>query len=197
MSNDTTKFGMAGKSPISFGRFTYGGENITVFQFGEGSSLKIGAFCSIASSIKIFLGGNHRIDWITTFPFGHIFQNELGGLGISGHPSTNGDVVVGNDVWIGQGATIMSGITIGSGAVIATNSTVTRDVGPYEIVGGNPAKVIKKRFDEDVIDLLLKLNWWDLPVEKIREVNKTLCSKPSLDLLHELIRKTKNKVQQT
>jgi len=115
-----------GKSPVSVGRFTYGHENIAVMQWGEGCPLDIGAFCSIADNVQIFLGGNHRTDWITTFPFGHIFQKDLGGENIQGHPATNGGVSIGNDVWIGRGATIMSGISIGNGAVIAANSTVVK-----------------------------------------------------------------------
>jgi hypothetical protein len=79
-----------GKSPVSVGRFTYGHENIAVMQWGEGCPLDIGAFCSIADNVQIFLGGNHRTDWITTFPFGHIFQKDLGGENIQGHPATNG-----------------------------------------------------------------------------------------------------------
>ena len=94
---------MIGRSPITFGRFTYGYENISVFQSGEGAALKVGAFCSIAPMVTIFLGGNHRTDWISTFPFGHIFQDELGEEIIPGHPSTNGDVIIGDDVWIGTG----------------------------------------------------------------------------------------------
>lgn len=113
MSNDFIKTAIIGKSPISIGRFTYGFKNITVRQWGEGASLKIGAFCSLADNIQIFLGGNHRTDWITTFPFGHIYLNELNVNPNLGHPSTKGDVVIGNDVWIGSGVTIMSGITIG------------------------------------------------------------------------------------
>jgi len=186
-TNDVRKIGTIGNSPISVGRFTYGFENISIRQWGEGASLNIGSFCSLALSINIFLGGNHRIDCITTFPFGHIYQDELGGIGILGHPSTRGDVNIGDDVWIGHGVTIMSGITIGSGAVLATNAHVVKDVGPYEIVGGNPAKLLKKRFDDDIIALLMKLRWWDLPVEIIREINKDLCSPPSIDFLKKLL----------
>jgi acetyltransferase-like isoleucine patch superfamily enzyme len=178
-----------GKSPITLGRFSYGFENITIKQWNEGAALKIGAFCSIAMQVKIFLGGNHRIDWITTYPFGHINQDELGGTDIVGHPTTNGDVVIGNDVWIGHGATIMSGVTIGDGAVIATEACVVKDVAPYEIVGGNPAKPIRKRFDDEIIALLLQLSWWNLPVETIKDISKTLSAPPSVAILKDLIAK--------
>lgn len=179
--------GFVGASPVSVGRFTYGFEHVSVRQWGEGASLNIGAFCSISSSITIFLGGNHRTDWITTYPFGHIFQDELCGQGIEGHPATNGDVHIGSDVWIGHGVTIMSGVLIASGAVIAANSTVVKNVQPYEIVGGNPAKSIKKRFSDDIIDLLMQLQWWELPTETIRKINKDLSRHPSTELIQKLI----------
>jgi acetyltransferase-like isoleucine patch superfamily enzyme len=178
-----------GQSDISWGRFSYGVDHLIIKQWGEGAALKVGSFCSIASSVTVFLGGNHRLDWITTFPFGHVFQAELGGVDTLGHPATNGDVVIGDDVWIGHGATIMSGLTIGSGAVIAANANVVKNVMPYEVVGGNPAQVIKKRFDAEVIDLLMTLKWWDLPVGDIKQIRSTLSAKPNTDSLHELITK--------
>jgi len=187
MTANVTKVGLIGNSSFSVGRFTYGFNNISVIQYGEGASLKIGAFCSISASVKIFLGGNHRTDWITTFPFGHIYQNELGGADIKGHPATKGDVIIGDDVWIGQGVTIMSGITIGSGAVIAANATVVKNVLPYHIVGGNPAKILKKRFENEIVELLLKLKWWDLPIEIIGQINKILSSPPEKKLLTDLL----------
>jgi len=186
MSNDNHKKTTVGKSPIIIGRFTYGFENIKIRQWNEGAALKIGSFCSIAKDITIFLGGNHRTDWISTYPFGKIFQDELGGEGIIGHPSTKGDVIIGNDVWIGSGTTIMSGINIGDGAVIAANSCVVTDVKPYSIFGGNPARFLKYRFDNKTIEFLLRLKWWDLPLTTIRNISNILCSKPSPELLVEL-----------
>lgn len=187
MSNDVIKTGIAGKSPISVGRFTYGFESLSIRQWNEGAALRIGAFCSLATNITIFLGGNHRTDWITTFPFGHIFQDELGGENISGHPSTRGDVIIGNDVWIGSGVTIMSGVKIGDGAVLSANACVVKDVMPYHIVGGNPALLIRQRFDNEIIELLLRLKWWDLPLPTIRSITQKLCSKPDKAWLLELI----------
>jgi acetyltransferase-like isoleucine patch superfamily enzyme len=175
-------------STVTVGRFTYGHEGISIKQWGEGASLDIGSFCSIAENIQIFLGGNHRTDWITTFPFGHIFKSDLGGKSIIGHPTTNGPVLIGNDVWIGQGATILSGITIGDGAVIAANSTVVKDVLPYSIVGGNPAGLIKFRFSDEIIGLLLKLKWWELPIEEIRNLSTDLCAIPNTQTLDEFIK---------
>ena len=181
--------GYIGKSPITVGRYTYGFKNIVIRQWNEGAALKIGAFCSLSTNINIFLGGNHRTDWITTFPFGHIYKDELGGEDIIGHPTTKGDVIIGNDVWIGSGVTIMSGLKIGDGAVISANACVTKDVLPYHIVGGNPAKLIKQRFDDEIIDLLLMLKWWEFSAENIKSINKILSSKPDKDLLLNLLLK--------
>ena len=189
MTNNVNKSGILGNSHISIGRFTYGFNNVFVRQWNEGASLTIGSFCSISSNITIYLGGNHRIDWITTFPFGHIFQDELGGQNIIGHPATKGNVVIGNDVWIGAGVTIMSGITIGDGAVLSTNANVTKDVKPYEIVGGNPAKFIKNRFDDEITYLLLKLKWWNLPIEEIIKIESVLCSKPDTFIITYMLNK--------
>jgi len=108
---------MVGKSPVSLCAFSYGEDHLTIRQWGEGAALRIGRFCSIADDVTVFLGGNHRTDWITTFPFGHVFAKELGGEGIVGNPATKGDVAIGHDVWIGSGARIMSGVQIGNGAV--------------------------------------------------------------------------------
>lgn len=176
-----------GQSLVSIGEYTYGFENIAVRQWGEGAGLNIGKFCSIARSVTIFLGGNHRTDWITTFPFGHIYHEELGNQKIKGHPSTSGDVNVGNDVWIGHGVTIMSGVTIGDGAVIAANSNVVKNVGDYEVVGGNPAKKIKTRFDEKIIGKLLELKWWDLDHTQIKVIIPLLCSSANETTITELI----------
>jgi acetyltransferase-like isoleucine patch superfamily enzyme len=148
-------------------RYSYGLEYIQIKDWGEGATLSVGSFTSIADRVVVFLGGNHRTDWVTTFPFGVVSTD------VFPHPrcQTNvskGNVIIGNDVWIGSNVTIMSGVTIGDGAVVAANSTVTKNVEPYTIVGGNPAKVIKKRFSENQITRLLKISWWNLPDEKIK-----------------------------
>lgn len=189
MAHKNQRHGLVGNSNISFDRFSYGFDNLTIREWGEGASLKIGSFCSLATEINIFLGGNHRVDWATTFPFGHIFVDDLGGSEIKGHPATQGDVIIGDDVWIGHGVTVMSGVTIGSGAVLAANATVVKDVEPYTIVGGNPAKALKKRFSDEVIELLLALKWWDLPLEEIKTLAPLLSTPPTKELLTELLRK--------
>ena len=157
------------------GKHTYGLDDIKI-GWGNGQNvLNIGAFCSIASC-TIFLGGNHRSDWFTTYPFGHIHQNIFNSFNGEGHPSSNGNVNIGNDVWIGSNVTIMSGITIGDGSIIAANSHVVKNVDPYSIVGGNPAKLIKYRFSEEEIINLLKIKWWDWDDDKINANCNIMCS---------------------
>ncbi len=126
--------------------------------------LVIGSFCSIGSGAAFIMAGNqgHRNDWISTFPFYWMCEVEAFNGAANGFEPA-GDTVIGNDVWIGSEAIIMPGVTIGDGAVIGTRALVTRDVAPYAIVGGNPARVIRKRFDEPRIDLLLQMRWWDWP----------------------------------
>lgn len=147
------------------GRGSYGKPK--VFSWGEGSTLTIGAFCSIAAGVKIYLGGEHRTDWVTTYPFTYFWKEKVGY--ITGHPKSKGDVIIGNDVWIGTEAMIMSGVTIGDGAVIGARSLVTRNVPPYAIVAGNPAQFIRNRFDEGTITKLQKLQWWTWDERKIEK----------------------------
>ena len=156
------------------GNYTYGHPKV-IFE-NENANLYIGKFCSIAAGVKIFLGGNHRADWITTYPFSHIPNIFPEASNILGHPSTKGDVIIENDVWIGDSAMIMSGVTIGNGAVIGANAVVAKNVGSYEIWAGNPAKFIKKRFSEDEIAMLQQIKWWDRDIEIIRNNVDLLCS---------------------
>jgi virginiamycin A acetyltransferase len=132
-----------------------------------GDKLIIGKFCMIASDVKFIMNGaNHLSESISAYPFaifGNGWENAMEG---KSYPN-KGDLIIGNDVWIGYNATIMSGVTIGDGAIIATNATVTKDVTPYTIVGGNPAKEIRKRFDEDTIKKLLDMQWWNWDIARI------------------------------
>lgn len=134
--------------------------------------LIIGKFCQIATGARFLMNtANHYMDGISTYPFKALgFTSEKA----SNIPSTEiwpnkGNTVIGNDVWIGNSATFMPAVKIGDGAIIATNSVVTKNVEPYSIVGGNPAKLIRKRFDEEKINFLLELAWWDWSIEKIKE----------------------------
>ncbi|MEM9918928.1 MAG: CatB-related O-acetyltransferase [Bacteroidota bacterium] len=132
-----------------------------------GDKLIIGKFCQIASDVTFIMNGaNHLIESFSTYPF-EIFGNGWENAMKNKKYPFKGNTVIGNDVWIGYKATIMPGITIGDGAIISTHSTVVKDVPPYTIVGGNPAKEIRKRFSEETIDKLLQLEWWNWAPEKI------------------------------
>ena len=161
------------------GKYTYGAP--IVKDWHQGTTLKIGNFCSIAENVTILLGGNHPIDWVSSFPFGAIFE-EFRDAG-SKYPEkiSKGDVTIGNDVWIGLNVTILSGITIGDGAVIAANAVVTKNVEPYAIVGGNPAKLIRKRFSDDAISKLLAIKWWDWEIDRIKDSLELMLSE-NIDL---------------
>lgn len=132
-----------------------------------GDQLIIGKFCMIASGVTFIMNGaNHLSRSISSYPFavfGNGWEQAMEG---KAYP-IKGDTIVGNDVWIGYGATIMPGVKIGDGAIIASNSTVTKDVHPYTVVGGNPAKEISKRFSDEKIKKLQSIQWWDWPIEKI------------------------------
>jgi acetyltransferase-like isoleucine patch superfamily enzyme len=146
----------------NIGEYTYG--EPLIYDGRNASKLSIGKFCSIAFDVHIMLSGNHRTDWVTTYPFSDFraFRAFLG------HPSSKGDVVIGNDVWIGRSAKILSGVTIGDGAVIGTEAVVAKSVPPYSIFVGNPARLVKKRFSDSQIENLLEIKWWDWEFEKIK-----------------------------
>lgn len=160
---------------FSVGDHSYGRPKV---RFPEtGARLVIGRFCSIADKVEIFLGGNHRTDWATTFPFAAFPESwpGAGALG-DGYHSTRGDVTIGSDVWLASGATIMSGVTIGHGAVVGARAVVSRDVPPYAIVAGNPARLARRRFDEATVAALLETAWWDLPDAEIAPLTPLLSS---------------------
>ena len=158
---------------IIAGDFTYySGEDfesrVTHHYEFYGDRLIIGKFCQIAPGVEFVMNGaNHRMDAASTFPF-YIFEGWRQGVPpLAGMPC-KGDTVIGNDVWIGQNATILPGVHIGDGAIIGLNSVVGSDVEPYAVVAGDPAKPIRKRFDDELIALLLAFRWWDKPVEEIQ-----------------------------
>ena len=144
------------------------------------TQLEIGRFCSIADGVRILLGGEHRTDWVTTYPFPSIFPERFSA---EGHPASKGNIVIGNDVWLCAGSTILSGVTIGDGAVVGAGCVVTRDVEPYAIVAGNPARVVRFRFDPSIICRLEKLAWWNWPMSRIEELAPLLLSDRIEDFL--------------
>ena len=132
-----------------------------------GDKLIIGKFCQIAAGVEFVMNGaNHQMNAVSTFPFYTLEGWEMKPPAASDMPF-KGDTVIGNDVWIGQNATILPGVHIGDGAIVGANSVVASDVEPYSIVVGNPAKLIRYRFDGELTSLLLKFKWWDKPVEEI------------------------------
>ncbi len=157
------------------GAGSYRGARFETLYEKDGGTCSIGRWSSIGEDVKVLCGGNHRTDWVTTSP---ILEHTLGE-----GPTTysNGPVEIGSDCWIGMGAVILSGVTIGDGAVVGTCSLVTKDVAPYEIVGGNPAKHIRWRFDWGQIEKLLEIKWWDWPETTIRALRHDLCQ-PDIDL---------------
>ncbi len=144
-----------------------------VHDWNEGSTLSIGAFTSIADGVHIFLGGHHRTDWVSSFPFPAFVEEARH---IRDYGGSRGDVVIGNDVWLASGCTILSGVTVGDGAVVAACSVVTRNVEPYALVAGNPARQIGWRFDELTRRRLLDSRWWTWPEAELRAKVELICS---------------------
>ena len=163
----------------SIGDWTYG--PLTVKDWNQSSTLVVGKYCSIAEGVKVLLGGEHHLDWVSTFPFVEVLQPPP-----KGPPSgkTKGDVRIGHDVWIGMEAMILSGVTIGSGAVIAARSVVTKSVQPYSIVAGNPARHIRFRLPEQVIPQMLSIAWWNWPHDQVLKAVPLLLSDRIEDFLH-------------
>lgn len=145
---------------FDIGEYTYGKPGISAVK----GSFSIGKFCSIAGGVVIYAGAEHHTDWVTTYNF-EKFQDLLQDKDMT---TSKGNVIIGNDVWIADGAIILSGVTIGDGAVIGARAVVSKNVEPYSIVAGNPAKHIKYRFDEETRNKLLEIKWWDWDIEKIK-----------------------------
>lgn len=179
---------------IIVGDYTYYDDPEDVYNFEKnvlylfdfiGDKLIIGKFCQIATAVVFIMNGaSHPINGFSTYPF-----QVFGKAWAEKSPMqvvSKGDTIIGNDVWIGKGATIMPGIKIGDGAIIGTKSLVTKDVSPYTIVGGNPAKEIRKRFDEETIQSLLALKWWDWDMQKITD-NLEAITSGKIDVLKKII----------
>lgn len=174
---------------IIIGDYTYYDDPDDINNFAEnvlyhfdfiGDKLIIGKFCQIAAGARFIMnGGNHAMGGFSTYPF-KAFGEEWSDVPLN--PAYKGDTAIGNDVWIGNSVTIMPGVKIGDGAILASNSVITKDVEPYSIVGGNPGTVLRKRFDDETIQQLLNLKWWDWPIEKITQ-NAQAIAKGEFNLL--------------
>lgn len=187
------------KNPnIIVGEFTYFGdqdfERRVTHHYGfNGDRLIIGKFCQIAAGVNFVMNGaNHQMNAVSTYPF-YIFGSWDQTSPTASDLPLRGDTVVGNDVWIGQNVTILPGVQIGDGAIIGLNSTVARNVPPYTIVAGNPAREIRKRFDEELIDLMLELKWWDKSVEEINALIPLLTCSDLEKVKKELIERLRSK----
>lgn len=170
------------KNPnIIVGEFTYIADSefeshVTHHYEWNGDKLIIGKFCQIAAGVEFVMNGaNHQMNAVSTFPFYTMEGWEMAPPAISDLP-LKGDTIVGNDVWIGQNAVILPGVHIGDGAIIGANSVVGRDIPPYTIVVGNPARETRKRFDDELIRLLLAFKWWDKSIEAINQLIPLLTS---------------------
>ncbi|GLS45483.1 acetyltransferase [Methylobacterium brachythecii] len=158
----------------SIGAYSYGRPRVRYPESGH--PLTIGRYCSIASNVQLLMGGNHRHDWVTTYPFAAMRGLWPDAEASEDYERSRGGITIGHDVWLGTGCLILPGITIGHGAVIGANAVVTRDVAPYAIVAGNPARVLRRRFDDATVDALLDAAWWDLPPEAVSRLIPLLSS---------------------
>jgi virginiamycin A acetyltransferase len=152
-------------------RGTYFDRNVNIISWSDDYHIYLGKYNSIGRDCNFFLHANHRIDWITTSSqlLGPV-NDQMAEMHMKmGHPTCKGDITIENDVWIGAKSTIMSGVKIHNGAVIGANSVVTKDVPPYAIVAGNPAQIIKFRFDVNQINALQEIRWWNWEEEKIKQ----------------------------
>jgi len=163
---------------VTLGKYSYG----NIVQRGEGT-VTVGKFCSIASGVKAIFLNDHRVDWITTFPFLQMWK-----MSVPNQKLPPENIVVGNDAWLGTDVTLLGGANIGDGAVVGAYSVVSGKVAPYSIVVGNPAKLVRKRFSEKDIQSLLRIKWWDWPDEKIKEVALILSS----DRIFEFIKRNES-----
>ncbi len=151
---------------VTFGRGTYGVPKVLTY-IHDATRLTIGNYTSIAAGATIMLGGKHPTDRVTTYP--HRIMMGMEGAGADGFPIPTGDTIIGSDAWICANALIVSGVTVGDGAIVAGGAVVTKDVPPYAVVGGSPARVISYRHTEEQREALLEIKWWDWSEDEVRE----------------------------
>lgn len=170
MAIDLTQF-------MTVGAHSYGKPQLMVYAAGNAHCI-IGKFCSIGNDVRFYIGGDHPTAYVSTYPFR--LQFGLLGAHEDGIPATKGDVVIGNDVWIGNNATVLSGVTIGDGAVIGAHAVVAKDVPPYAVAVGNPARVVKYRFTTEQIERLMGICWWNWSDAAVIDA-VTLLSSPDIE----------------
>jgi|GEM_PF-931445 len=162
---------------LVMGNMSYYAPNVVKYQ-GDTGRVIIGNFASVAPDADFYVGGLHRTEWVSQY--GLRTMLDLPGAHEDGFTHGRGDIVVGSDTWVTNGCTVMSGVTIGDGAVVGTKAVVARDVRPYAIVVGNPAREIRRRFSDEQIDALLRIRWWDWPTEQVKQHVELICS-PDID----------------
>ena len=181
----------------SVGKYTYGTDTYTTtvrefISYADPTrpSVHIGSFTGIGLGCRFFPseGVAHNPKACTNYAFGNLGpRNEIfNNIAIPPKVQTKGDINIGSDVWFGESVTVMSGVTVGHGAVVATNSHVFKDIEPYAIYGGNPAKLIKFRFDKKIIDSFLEMKWWDLPDEMINKILPLLQQEPTMEIINQM-----------
>lgn len=148
---------------LTAGEHSYGEIEIS----GSGARVIVGKYCSLAENVRAVLVG-HNLGHVSTYPFNALFHDWPEARELPGHPVRKGDIVVDNDVWLGQDVLLLGGVTIGDGAVVGAGAVVSRDVPPYAVAVGNPARVVKRRFSDADVETLLRIRWWDWPLEKVR-----------------------------
>jgi len=162
-------------SNIQVGDYTYTADVIPeLIAYLPTDIIIIGKFCSLANGAILFGGGEHRVDWVSSYPFRIAFGDPMANK--DGHPASKGPTIVGNDVYIGYHAIVLSGVKVGNGVIIGAGAVVTQNIPDYAIVGGNPARVIKMRMTDAQIEDMLKIKWWDWPIEEIKKAIPYLCS---------------------
>jgi acetyltransferase-like isoleucine patch superfamily enzyme len=162
---------------LVMGNMSYYAPRIVKYK-GDTGRVLVGNFASVAYDAEFYVGGLHRTEWVSLY--GLRAMLELPGAHEDGFTHGRGDIVVGSDTWVANGCTVMSGVTIGDGAVVGTKAVVAKDVRPYAIVVGNPAREIRRRFSDEQVDALLRIRWWDWPTEKVKE-HVALLSDPDVD----------------
>jgi chloramphenicol O-acetyltransferase type B len=168
---------------FKIGRGTYGGLNI--FDWNDGTKVSVGNYCSFSFEVAVLLGGEHNLDWVSTFPFHALTETASGQIipQAEGHPKSKGDINIGHDVWVGAQSMILSGVTLGHGSVVGARSLVNRDIPPYAIAAGNPVRIIRRRFEDHVIVKLLEIAWWDWAPERVERAAGKLQSRNLQDFI--------------